>query len=144
MKGKFLLAGQAALLQIFISRKFLLICRCLNLNLDTDEEKKAKEEKRKEKEEESKSLLETIKKYLGSEVSEVRLSSRLKNSAVCLVSGAGLSLNMEQVLSEATMSSMPSPKAQRILEINPDHKIFEKLTEIYNADPESPKLKDMA
>ncbi len=115
-----------------------------DLNLDTDEEKKAKEEKRKEKEEESKSLLETIKKYLGSEVSEVRLSSRLKNSAVCLVSGAGLSLNMEQVLSEATMSSMPSPKAQRILEINPDHKIFEKLTEIYNADPESPKLKDMA
>ncbi len=115
-----------------------------DLNLDTDEEKKAKEEKRKEKEEESKSLLETIKKYLGSEVSEVRLSSRLKNSAVCLVSGAGLSLNMEQVLSEATMSSMPSPKAQRILEINPDHKIFGKLTEIYNADPESPKLKDMA
>jgi molecular chaperone HtpG len=115
-----------------------------DLNLDTDEEKKAKEEKRKEKEEESKSLLETIKKYLGSEVSEVRLSSRLKNSAVCLVSGAGLSLNMEQVLAEASMSAMPSPKAQRILEINPDHKIFEKLTEIYNADPESPKLKDMA
>ncbi len=115
-----------------------------DLNLDTDEEKKAKEEKRKEKEEESKSLLETIKKYLGSEVSEVRLSSRLKNSAVCLVSGAGLSLNMEQVLAEASMSAMPSPKAMKILEINPDHKIFEKLTEIYNADPESPKLKDMA
>lgn len=115
-----------------------------DLNLDTDEEKKEKEEKRKEQEAESKSLLETLKKHLGGEVSDVRLSSRLKNSAVCLVTGEGISLNMEQVLSETPMYAMTAPKAHKILELNPDHKIFKKLTEIYDADPESEKLKDMA
>ena len=115
-----------------------------DLNLDTDEEKKAKEEKRKEQETASKSLLETLKKHLGGEVSEVRLSSRLKNSAVCIVAGEGISLNMEQVLAETPMYAMTAPKANKILEINPDHKIFKKLTEIYDADPESEKLKDMA
>lgn len=116
-----------------------------DLNFDTEEEKKEKEEKRKEKETESKSLLETLKKHLENEVKEVRLSSRLKNSAVCLVSGSdGISINMEQVLSEAAMSNMPAPKATRILEINPDHKIFAKLNEIYTANPESSKLNDFA
>jgi molecular chaperone HtpG len=116
-----------------------------DLNFDSEEEKKEKEEKRKEKETESKSLLETLKKHLENEVKEVRLSSRLKNSAVCLVSGSdGISLNMEQVLSEAAMSNMPAPKATRILEINPDHRIFTKLNEIYTSNPESEKLKNFA
>ncbi|MDX9804937.1 MAG: molecular chaperone HtpG [bacterium] len=116
-----------------------------DLDFDTEEEKKEKEEKRKEKETESKSLLETLKKHLENEVKEVRLSSRLKNSAVCLVSGSdGISINMEQVLSEAAMSNMPAPKATRILEINPDHKIFAKLNEIYSSNPESSKLNDFA
>lgn len=115
-----------------------------DLNLDTDEEKKEKEEKRKEQETASKSLLETLKKHLAGEVSDVRLSSRLKNSAVCIVAGEGISLNMEQVLAETPMYAMTAPKANKILEINPDHKIFKKLTEIYDADPESEKLKDMA
>ncbi|HQB08806.1 MAG TPA: molecular chaperone HtpG, partial [bacterium] len=116
-----------------------------DLDFDSEEEKKEKEEKRKEKETESKSLLETLKKHLENEVKEVRLSSRLKNSAVCLVSGSdGISINMEQVLSEAAMSNMPAPKATRILEINPDHKIFAKLNEIYSSNPESSKLNDFA
>ena len=114
------------------------------LNIFTEEEKKEKEEKRKERESESKSLLETLKKHLQNDVQEVRLSSRLKNSAVCLVSGDGISINMEQVLSEASMSNMPAPKATRILEINPDHKIFTKLNEIYTANPDSDKLKNYA
>lgn len=116
-----------------------------DLNLDTEEEKKEKEEKRKDKEKDAKSLLETLKKYLANDVKEVRLSSRLKNSAVCLVSGSdGISINMEQVLSEASMSNMPAPKATRILEINPDHKIFTKLNEIFASNPESEKLRNYA
>ncbi|HRQ70491.1 MAG TPA: molecular chaperone HtpG, partial [bacterium] len=116
-----------------------------DLDFDSEEEKKEKEEKRKEKETESKSLLETLKKHLENEVKEVRLSSRLKNSAVCLVSGSdGISINMEQVLSEAAMSNMPAPKATRILEINPEHRIFTKLNEIYTSNPESEKLKNFA
>ena len=116
-----------------------------DLDLESDEEKKEKEEKRKAIEEKSKSLLETLKDHLKDEVKEIRLSSRLKNSAVCLVSGSdGISLNMEQVLSESPMSDMPPPKASRILEINPDHKVFVKLNEIYSKSPDSEKLKDYA
>jgi molecular chaperone HtpG len=116
-----------------------------DLDLDSEEEKKEKEEKRKAIEEESKTLLETLKEHLKDEIKEIRLSSRLKNSAVCLVSGSdGISINMEQVLSEASMSDMPPPKASRILEINPQHKIFGKLSNIFEKDPESPKLKDYA
>ncbi|HPS30131.1 MAG TPA: molecular chaperone HtpG [bacterium] len=116
-----------------------------DLNLDTEEEKKEKEKKRKDKEKDAKSLLETLKKHLQNDVKEVRLSSRLKNSAVCLVSGSdGISINMEQVLSEAAMSNMPAPKATRILEINPEHRIFAKLNEIYTANPDSEKLKNYA
>lgn len=116
-----------------------------DLNLENEEEKKEKEEKRKEKEVESKSLLELLKKHLEKEVQDVRLSSRLKSSAVCLVSGAdGISLNMEQVLNEAAMSNMPAPKATRILEINPDHKVFSKLSEIFASNPKSERLRDFA
>ncbi|MGI6394079.1 MAG: molecular chaperone HtpG [bacterium] len=116
-----------------------------DIDFDTEEEKKEKEEKRKEKEVESKPLLETLKKHLENEVKEVRLSSRLKESAVCLVSGSdGISLNMEQVLSEASMSNMPAPKATKILEINPEHKVFAKLNEIHSADSKSDKLKNFA
>ncbi len=45
--------------------------------------------------EEKKSLLDTLSEALGDKVSEVKLSKRLKDSPVCLVSGAGLSMEME-------------------------------------------------
>lgn len=112
-----------------------------DLDLDSEEEKKEKKEKRDKLEERSKDLLENIKNNLEGKVAEVRLSSRLKNSAVCLVSGSdGISLNMEQVLSEASMSDMPAPKASRILEINPEHALFEKLNTLNEQN--SRKLKD--
>ena len=112
-----------------------------DLDLDSEEEKKENKEKREKLEEKSKDLLENIKKNLEGKVAEVRLSSRLKNSAVCLVSGSdGISLNMEQVLSEASMSDMPAPKASRILEINPEHALFEKLNTLNEKD--STKLKN--
>jgi len=111
-----------------------------DLDLDSEEEKKEKKEKRDKLEEKSKDLLENIKKNLEGKVAEVRLSSRLKNSAVCLVSGSeGISINMEQVLSEASMSDMAAPKASRILEINPEHALFGKLSSINEGNEE--KLK---
>ena len=74
-----------------------------------------------EKEEENKDLLEKIKEHLGNKISSVRLSKRLKTSAVCLVSGeAGISFEMEKVLSEMPGETpMSGMKAERILEINP-------------------------
>lgn len=77
-------------------------------------------------------LLKDIKEALAEKVSEVRLSIRLKSGAVCLVSAEqGVSLAMEQLLAEA---NQPVFKAQRILELNPHHKLFTTLQSIHSAD----------
>ncbi len=77
-------------------------------------------------------LLKDIKDALSEKVSEVRLSTRLKSGAVCLVSAEqGVSLAMEQLLAEA---NQPVFKAQRILELNPHHKLFTTLQSIHSAD----------
>jgi molecular chaperone HtpG len=91
-----------------------------------------------EKEEENKDLLEKIKEHLGNKISSVRLSKRLKTSAVCLVSGeAGISFEMEKVLSEMPGETpMSGMKAERILEINPDHELFQSLKKISETSPE--------
>jgi len=99
---------------------------------------KASEELSKETE----PLLKAIQDQLQGKVSAVRLSSRLKSSAVCLVSGdTGISLSMEQILSEV---EQPFMKATRILELNPEHPVFKTLQNIYNANSNSQKIKDYA
>ncbi|MBN2693895.1 molecular chaperone HtpG [bacterium] len=86
----------------------------------------------KEKEDEMKPILEAIKTALEGKVSEVKLSNRLKSSPVCLVSGKnGISLNMEKVLKDYDAFV---PKADRVLEINPNHKLFEVMTKIKDSD----------
>ena len=52
-------------------------------------------------------------------------SQRLKEAPVCLVSGEGVSLEMEKVLKHVPNGE--NVKAERILELNPDHEIFEVL-----------------
>ena len=96
-----------------------------------DEETK---EKIKEKGVEVKDLLQALKDSLGSQVDGVRLSSRLVNHPVCLVSEDGLSFEMEKVLN-ANPENMQDIKAQRILEINPEHPLLKALESIYSKDP---------
>ncbi|TVP85561.1 MAG: molecular chaperone HtpG, partial [Acholeplasmataceae bacterium] len=95
--------------------------------LDVVDEDIKKEVKSKEKE--HKDLLKTLKKALKDQVKDVRLSSRLKNSAVCLVSGEGMSLEMEKVLKQ--MPNATDVKAERILEINPGHDLFKALVHVH-------------
>ncbi|MCK5807672.1 molecular chaperone HtpG [bacterium] len=112
-----------------------------DLNLDTEEEKKEHEEKLKETKEENKGLLEKMKELLKDKVSDVEISDRLTTSPVCLVSkGEGFSLNMEQVLAEANMGGMPVPKAQKVLELNPNHQIFSILNGLYDKGEEGESL----
>lgn len=94
----------------------------------------------KKKEKEHKDILKAIKDALGDKVKDVKLSGRLKNSAVCLVSGEGLSLEMEKILK--TMPNQTDIKADRILEINPDHALFGALKKIYDKDQS--KINDYA
>lgn len=80
-------------------------------------------------------LLKDIKEALGDKVSDVRISTRLKSGAVCLVSAdEGVSLAMEQLLAEA---HQPVFKAQRILELNPHHKLFTTLQAIHDGDKDT-------
>ncbi len=91
-------------------------------------------------EQENKELLEKIKKYLGDKVFKVSLSTKLPiSSASFLTSANEISLEMEKVLNQANKDNQL--KAERVLEINPNHKIFEKLKALENQED---KLKDAA
>ena len=85
-------------------------------------------------------LLTDVKAAIGESINEVRLTSRLKSGAVCLVTGAnGPSLNMEQ-----TFAPMNNPffKAHKILELNPNHALFKKLSGMHALDKNSDDFKD--
>ena len=99
------------------------------LDLVSDDEKKEIEEIKESK----KDLLSKMKEALKDEVSDVVLSSRLTESPVCLVSGDGLSFEMEKVLNQ--IPNQKGVKASRILEINPKHELFKAIETIYEKDP---------
>lgn len=100
-------------------------------NVSSDDlgiENAEKQEEVKAKEEENADMLKAMADSLGDKVSRVVLSKRLKSHPVCITSEGEITLEMEKVL-----NSMPGDqkvKAQRILEINPDHEIFSKLKSI--------------
>ena len=85
--------------------------------------------------EEKKSLLDTMKEALGDKVKDVCLSKRLTDSPVCLVSGDGLSFEMERVMNQMPMGN--EVKADKILEINPHHEIFKAIESVYEKDLDS-------
>ena len=101
---------------------------------DTEEAK----ENMKKLEEDNKELLEDIKKALGDKVSEVKLSPRLKSSAVCLTTKGDISLEMEKILSAMPMNQ--GIKAERVLELNPEHSVFETLNKIKSEDADGNRL----
>jgi molecular chaperone HtpG len=85
-------------------------------------------------------LIDMIKDQLKEEVKDVRLSGRLKDSACCLVTDEGdLDPRMEQLL-KAMGQEVPSQK--RILEINPDHQIFESMNRLFEKDKEIDLIKE--
>lgn len=92
----------------------------------------SKKEDLKTKEKENKDILKAIKKALKDKVKDVKLTARLKDSPVCLVSGEGLSLEMEKILK--SMPNQNEIKAERILEINPDHDLFKAINSVYDKD----------
>lgn len=98
-----------------------------DLDIEESEEEKKKNEKQSE---DSKDMLECMKEALDGKVSDVKLTHRLKSHPVCLTAKGGLSIEMEKVL-----NSMPTDqkvKAERMLEINAEHPVFEVLGKVYN------------
>ena len=106
-----------------------------DLDLDSEEEKKELEKKA----EENKDMLEGLKTALGEKVKEVKISTRLVDDPVCLSSDEGMSFEMEKVLSAMPEGNPYGMKASRILEINPNHPIFEALQKVYAEDKDAVK-----
>jgi len=103
-----------------------------DLNLDTEEEK----EKLKTLNEENKTMFDFMKESIQ-DIKNIRFTNRLKNHPVCLTSEGELSIEMEKV-----MNAMPTDqkvKAEKILEINANHKIADKLKKLYETDKEELK-----
>ena len=104
-----------------------------DLDVLDEEEKKNIEELKEVK----KPLLDALKDALNEEVSDVKLSERLVDSPVCLVSGEGISFEMEKALSQNPNGN--GLKATRILEINPNHDLFLAIEKAYETSPETLK-----
>lgn len=101
-----------------------------DLGLETDEEK----EEIKKAEEDNKGLFDLMTEKLGGKVKAVKLSQRLKTHPVCITSEGMLSVEMEKVLSAMPDEQAHNAKAEKILEINASHPIFEKLRKLYAED----------
>lgn len=101
-----------------------------DLDLDTEEEKKEKEELKKTNE----PMLNAMKDALAGKVSDVRISTHLTDYPVCLTADEGISFEMEKTLRNVPNGGM-GLKAAKILEVNPNHPLFETLKKIYEKDP---------
>jgi len=100
-----------------------------DLGLETEEEKKENEKQS----EDNKDLLAAIKDSLGESISKVIVSHKLKSHPVCLSTEGPITLEMEKYF--ASIPGAPeAPKAMRVLEINPSHKVFDSLKNAYSAD----------
>lgn len=82
--------------------------------------------------EENKGLFESMKEALSGKVKAVKVSKRLKNHPVCLSSEGELSIEMEKVLN--SMPNNEGVKADKVLEINPNHEVFNSLKETFEND----------
>ena len=99
-------------------------------DLSTEEEK----EKIKKENETNKSMLDEMKDILEGSVTEVKLTNKLKSHPVCLTTTGEISTSMEKVIN--AMPTDEKIKASEVLEINANHKIADKLKELYEKDKE--------
>lgn len=81
----------------------------------------------------NKRLLDTLKEALNGKVNDVVVSSKLVDAPVCVSTKDGLSLEMEKTLNEQP-GAEDTVKAEKILEINPNHPLFEAFSKIQNDD----------
>ena len=109
----------------------------------TDEEKETFEQVKKDYEE----VCKRIKEVLGDSVSKVVVSDRMSDSPCCLVTAEyGWTANMERIMKAQALKdvSMASHmKSQKIMEVNPNHKILVGLKNILDKDKNDKTAKDL-
>ncbi|MDF1509149.1 molecular chaperone HtpG [Robertmurraya sp. DFI.2.37] len=90
------------------------------------------------KDEENKELFNEMKDILAGKVKDVRVSKRLKSHPVCLTADGEVTIEMEKVLN--AMPDNQNVKADKILEINSNHEVFEALKNAFANDKEKLSL----
>src|SRR5699024_6308227 len=99
-----------------------------DLGLESEEEKKEIEEEEKEQ----KPLFDKMKEILAQKVKDVKASPRLRTHPVCFSADGDISIEMEKVLQQ--MPDGQAVKADKVLEINPNHPVYEALKRAYETD----------
>ncbi|WP_214480590.1 molecular chaperone HtpG [Bacillus sp. SM2101] len=105
-----------------------------DLGIDSDD----KQNEDNKEEESNKDLFEYMKNILSSKVKDVRVSKRLKTHPVCLSTDGEVSIEMEKVLN--AMPDNQNIKADKVLEININHDVFQSLKSAFETDKEKVDL----
>ncbi|MBA3393417.1 MAG: molecular chaperone HtpG [Deltaproteobacteria bacterium] len=112
------------------------------VKLGSEDERKQAAAAIEEKQREYGDLLTCFRAYLQDEVKEVRLSTRLTSSPVCLVADEhDMTPRMQKLLEQ--MGQQP-PKAKPVLELNPTHPLIPKLQAVYTESKADPRLESYA
>lgn len=113
-----------------------------NIDLSDFEQEKSNKDNKADTNNISDHLLSVIREELKEEVGEVRTTSRLTDSPVCLVAADNeVDLRMERVLRIHQNYDAPT---KRILEINPDHPLITRLSALADANAHKDTLSDAA
>ena len=107
-----------------------------DLGIDSEEQK----EETKKLSEDNKDMLALITEAMGGKIKECRISDKLKSHPVCISSFGQISLEMEKILNQNPQNQKVT--SEKVLEINPNHKIFAAMQKLYETDKD--KFKDYA
>lgn len=83
-------------------------------------------------------LFEYMKNQLAGQVTDVRASKRLKNHPVCLTTDGDLTIEMEKILNAMPNSS--DVRANKVLELNTQHEVFQSLKAAFENDKDKLNL----
>ncbi|MEO8213412.1 MAG: molecular chaperone HtpG, partial [Myxococcales bacterium] len=108
------------------------------VKLGSDEERKKADESLEDKQRQYADLLTYFRAHLQDEIKEVRLSSRLTSSPVCLVGDEhDMTPRMQRIMEQL---GQKAEKVKRILELNPTHPLIPKLQALFVENKEDPRL----
>ena len=105
-----------------------------DLGIEADESQEQTEQEAHE----NQAMFDEMKKILADKVKDVRISKRLKNHPVCLTADGDLTIEMEKVLK--AMPNNQNVKAEKVLEININHDVFQSLRAAFEHDKEKLNL----
>ncbi|MBR0352057.1 MAG: molecular chaperone HtpG [Oscillospiraceae bacterium] len=103
-----------------------------DLGFETDEEKKAAEER----DIENREFLDFVKDSSDGRIVKAKLSSKPGSLPCCLTTEGGVTLEMEKYFKYGPSEEMRSIKANRVLELNPDHSAVKALQSAWETDKE--------